>query len=134
VGGATEHPNAGLIRKLYDALVDGNYVSTLRELFSEDVVWHLPGSGPLSGDRRGRDAVLAAMRQFEERSGGTIRIKVHDILANDEHALALLRATGTRGGKRYDSLEIDVYHVRDGKVTEFWSFAEDQRVTDEFWS
>nr|NIO30484.1 hypothetical protein [Gemmatimonadota bacterium] len=45
-----------------------------------------------------------------------------------------LRATGTRGGKRYDSLEIDVYHVRDGKVTEFWSFAEDQRVTDEFWS
>ena len=45
-----------------------------------------------------------------------------------------LRATGMREGKQYDSLQIDVYHIRDGKVTEFWCFAEHQRVTDEFWS
>jgi ketosteroid isomerase-like protein len=48
--------------------------------------------------------------------------------------VALLRATGSRGNKRYDSLEIDVYHISNGRVTEFWSFAEDQRLTDEFWS
>ena len=129
-----EHPNAGVIRRMHEALARGNYIPTLTELFSQDVVWHLRGSGPLSGDHRGRDAVLAAMRQFEERSGGTIRVEVHDILASNEHAVALLRATGSRGGRHYDSLEIDVYHVRDGRVTEFWSFAEDQRLTDEFWS
>jgi ketosteroid isomerase-like protein len=126
-----EHPNVGLIKKAYAAFTTGNYPS---KLFSEDAVWHLPGSGPLAGDHRGRDAVLAAMRRFEQLSGGTIRIEVHDILANDEHAVALLRATGSRGEKRYDALEMDVYHIRDGKVTEFWSFAEDQRLTDEFWS
>ena len=59
---------------------------------------------------------------------------MHDVVANDQHAVALLRAKGERRGKRYDALEIDVFHIRDGKVTEFWSFSEDQRVTDEFWS
>ncbi len=129
-----EHPNVALIKKMYDALVEGNYIATLTELFSQDVVWHLPGSGPLAGQHRGREAVFAAMRQFEQLSEGTIRIEVHDILANDEHAVALLRATGTRRGKHQDSLEIDIHHIRNGKVTEFWSFSEDQRVTDEFWS
>ena len=129
-----EHPNAALIKRAHDAFANGNYVPVWTELFSRDVVWHLPGNGPLAGDHRGRDAVLAAMRRFEQLSGGTIRTEVHDILANDEHAVALLRATGTRGAKRYEALEMDVYHISDGKVTEFWSFSEDQRLTDEFWS
>ncbi len=129
-----EHPNAGLIRRMHEAFAKGDYIATLTELFSEDIVWHLPGRGPLAGDHLGRDAVFAAMREFERLSGRTIRTEVHDILASDEHAVALLRATARRGEKRYDALEMDVYHVRDGKVTEFWSFAEDQRVTDEFWS
>jgi ketosteroid isomerase-like protein len=129
-----EHPNVRLIERAYEAFAQGDYVSTIAELFSEGVVWHLPGSGPLSGEHRGRDAVLAAMRQFEQLSEGTIRTEVHDVLASDDHAVALLRATGSRGNKRYDSLEIDVFHISDGKVTEFWSFAEDQRVSDEFWA
>ncbi len=74
------------------------------------------------------------MRQFERLSGGTIQIELHDVLANDQHAVALLRATGTRGEKQYNSPEIDIYHISEGKVTEFWSFAEDQGATDEFWS
>ena len=129
-----EHPNAGLIRRAHEAFTNGDYVLVWTELFSKDVVWHLLGNGPLAGDHRGRDAVLAAMRRFEQFSGGTIRVEVHDILANDEHAVALLRATGSRGEKRYEALEMDVYHIRDGEVTEFWSFAEDQHLTDEFWS
>lgn len=74
------------------------------------------------------------MRQFEERSGGTIRVELHDVVASDEHAVALLHATATRGEKRYGSLEVDVFHVRDGRITEFWSFAQNQHLTDEFWS
>ena len=129
-----EHPNAALIRRVYEAFIKGGYIATITELFSEDVVWHLPGAHPLSGEHRGRDAVLAAFRRFEELSGGTIQIELHDVLANDEHAVALLRARGSREGKQYRSREIDVYHIKDGKVTEFWSFSEDQRATDDFWS
>lgn len=128
-----EHPNASIIRKWYRAFADGDYSPIIAELLAEDVVWHLPGRHPLSGDHRGRDTVMAAIRRFDDLSA-TLQLEVHDVLANDEHAVALLRATGTRQGKRYDSLEMDVFHIRNGKVTEFWSFSEDQRLNDEFWS
>ena len=128
-----EHPNAVLIRKMYEAFAARGYADAVSELFSNDVVWHPPGSGPLNGDHEGREAVLAAMRWFEERSDGSIRLEVHDVVGGDDHAVALLRATGARQGRRYDSREVDIFHMRDGRVTEFWSFAEDQRLTDEFW-
>lgn len=118
---------------MLEALKRGDYEYGLAR-FAEDVVWHLPGRGPLGGDHEGRGAVLAAMRRFEKLSGGTLDIELHDVFGNDEHVVVLLYATGTRGDKRYDSLEADVYHVRDGLIREFWSLSEDQRLTDEFWS
>jgi ketosteroid isomerase-like protein len=130
-----DHPNAALIRRMHESLAQGVPMPALTELFAQDVIWHLPGRGPLAGEHRGREAVFAAMRRwFEELSGGTLRVEVRDILANDERAVALLRATGSRGEKHYDSPEVDIYQIRNGKVAEFWSYAEDQRVTDEFWS
>ena len=129
-----DHPNVALIRAAYEHFTEGGYVEQAAALFSEDVVWRLPGRGPLAGDHRGIEAVVGAIREFERRAAGTLRVEVYDILANDTHAVALLRAIGNRAGKRYEALEIDVSHVRDGKITEFWSFSEDQDATDEFWS
>ncbi len=128
-----DHPNATLLRKGYEAFGAGD-MATITELFREDVVWHLAGNNPLSGVHRGRDAVFAIFAKTTQLSGGTFKVDVHDVLANDEHAVALTRATASREGKQYDSLDTDVYHVSGGKVTEWWSFAEDQRLADEFWS
>ena len=125
-----EHPNVTLIRRTYEGLMQGYYVSALTETLSDDVVWHLPGSHPLAGDHRGRKAVLEAMAKFD----GFVRIELHDVVGNDQHVVALLRARGSRKGKTYQAMEVDIFHVRDGRVTEFWSFSEDQRLTDEFWS
>jgi hypothetical protein len=63
-----------------------------------------------------------------------IQLEVHDVVANDEHAIALLKARGQRKGREYSALEVDVFHIRDGKIAEFWSFSEDTRLTDAFWS
>ncbi len=128
-----DHPNAELLKKGYGAFASGD-VATMNQLFAEDVVWHLPGNNQLSGVHRGRDAVFAIFAKTTQLSGGTFKIELHDVLANDEHAVALTRATASREGKQYNSLDTDVYHMSGGKVTEFWSFAEDQRLTDEFWS
>ena len=121
-----EHPNATVIRTLYGT---PGGPEAAAHLFHEDAVWHLPGRHPMSGDHAGRAAVLAAMRYFEG-----IQLELHDVLASGEHAVALLRATGSRKGKRYDAREVDIFHLKDGQIVEFWSFSEDQRVTDEFWS
>jgi hypothetical protein len=128
-----DHPNATLLRNGYEAFGKGD-MARITELFSEDVVWHVPGANLISGVHRGRDAVFAMFAKTTQLSGGTFKIDVHDVLANDEHAVALTRGTASREGKQLNSLDTDVYHVSGGKVTEFWSFAENQRVTDEFWS
>ena len=128
-----DHPNAALPRKGYEAFASGD-MATMTDLFAEDVVWHLAGNNPLSGVHRGRDAVFAIFAKTTQLSGGTFKIELHDVLANDQHAVALTRGTASRQGKQLNSLDTDVYHMSNGKVTEFWSFAEDQRLTDEFWS
>lgn len=128
-----DHANAALLRKGYEAFAKGD-MSTLTDLFAEDVVWHQAGNNQLSGVHRGRDAVFAIFAKTTQLSGGTFKIEVHDALANDEHAVALTRGTASRQGKQYESVETAVYHIRNGQVTEFWSFPGDQRAADEFWS
>ena len=128
-----EHANASLLRRGFEAFDKGD-MAALTEVFAQDVVWHVPGDSQLSGVHRGRDTVFAVFAKVGELSGGTYKIDVHDVLANDEHAVALTRGTGSREGKQLNSLDAAVYNMANGKVTEFWFFAEDQRLTDEFWS
>jgi ketosteroid isomerase-like protein len=128
-----EHPNVGLVRRGYEAFAKGD-MATLTELFSQDVVWHLPGNSLNSGEHRGRDAVFAMFAQIAQLTGGTYRVDLHDVLANDEHGVALTRETASRQGRQLDWLGIVVYHIRDGKVTEAWDFIYDQYRYDEFYS
>ena len=127
-----EHPNVGFLKKGYEAFAKGD-MATLTDMFSEDVVWHQAGTSPISGEYRGRDAVFAFLARFAELSGGTFRIELHDVLANDEHGVALSRDRASRQGKQLDASSVEVYHIRDGKIREAWAVQQDQRRYDEFW-
>ena len=65
-----DHPNADLLRKGYEAFDKGD-MAVLTELFAADVVWHVPGTSPISGVHRGREAVFAAFAKTVELSGGS---------------------------------------------------------------
>ena len=71
--------------------------------------------------------------KFAEDSGGTFRVDVHDILANDTHGVALITASGSQGGKTMNSRGTHVVHITGGKLAGSWAFDEDQRQVDEFW-
>jgi ketosteroid isomerase-like protein len=77
-------------------------------------------------------ANAALVRRFYETlfAGGDYRATLAPF--SDDHAAALLWATGSRQGKQYRALEMDVFHIKDGRTSEFWSFSEDQRRTDEY--
>ena len=68
--------------------------------------------------------------QMMESTGGTFRLDIHDILANDTHGVVLLTARATRDGQEVNVREANIWHVADGKATEFWDFAEDNRELD----
>jgi uncharacterized protein len=127
------HPNEDLVRRGYEAFAKGD-VDTLNSLISDDIVWHVPGRSPLAGDYKGKEAVFGLFGKIVELSGGTFGQDIHDVLANDEHALVMVENHAEREGKRLNDRQVHVLHLKDGKVTEFWNHFGDQYATDEFWS
>lgn len=129
-----EHPNETLVRRLYELFSQGD-VEGFLDLLADDVLWHVPGRCPIAGEYKGRQAVLGYFNAIDELSGGTYRIsEVHDVIANDAHAVGLHHSVATRPGKTYDYKETVIMHARDGRVTEVWEAYGDQYEIDEFWS
>ena len=129
----TEHPNIEQARRGYEAFAKGD-LTTLSELIADDVVWHVKGVGPLDGDYRGRDQVFGFFGRLAEETGGTFRLDVHDILANDDHTAVLATLSASRGGKSVETPVVNVSHNRDGKITEFWAATTDPQAALDFWT
>ncbi len=127
------HPNEELVRKGYQALASGD-TDALQEQIADDVVWHVGGRSQLAGDYRGKEEVFNLFGKLIELTGGTFKLEVHDILANDEHTVALVKATAQRDGKALDDNGVQVLHVQDGKVKESWLHPGDEYASDEFFS
>jgi ketosteroid isomerase-like protein len=126
------HPNEDLIRKGYTAFLSGD-MATLDELFADDIVWHAPGRNQLSGTQRGKQEVFETFKKVFDLTGGTFKLEIHDILADDDHAVVLAKATGQREGRTLDDNSVQVFHIQGGKVTEQWLHPGDVYSADEFW-
>lgn len=127
------HRNEELLRTGYEAFGRGD-LETVKEVFSEDIVFHVPGRGLISGEHRGRDSVFGFFAKGQQLSGGSLQIELHDVAATDEHAIALQTNRAERNGKTLDARVVGVYHVREGKATEAWFLTDSQDENDEFWS
>lgn len=129
-----EHPNVERARRGYGAFTEGD-MDTVGELFADDILWHMGGNNMLSGDYKGKEAVFGLFGRLVQETGGTFSQEIHDILANDEHVVVLLRTSAQRKGVRVDQRAVDIMHAdAEGKITEFWRFFEDTAAVDGMWS
>jgi ketosteroid isomerase-like protein len=120
------HPDERVVRGMY-AAINQRDMDGLIAAFAPDAVWHGAGA---SID--GAESIAAMVGQLIEASEGTMQIELHDVLANDEHTVALQVTTAQRGDRGLSDNVVYVYHLRDGKIVEAW-FTGDPRVQDEFW-
>lgn len=128
------HPNEELTRKGYEAFDSGD-METLQQLLAEDVSWYVPGNNTISGEYHGRDEVLQLFAQIGQETGGNFRFEIHDVLANDQHSVALVKAHGERNGVSVDgTTQVHVSHIEDGQIVSFWNHPYDADRFDEFWS
>ncbi len=128
------HPNEELLRGGYEAFGKGDLDALRKDYFDQGIVWHQPGHNPLAGDYHGIDEVLGLFGRLFEITGGTFRTEVHDVLANDEHAVALAHVTADRGDHLLDQSYVHVCHIQNGKLTEAWIHNTDQAAADAFWA
>ena len=118
------HPNVDRIRDGYAAFAKGDF-ATLNDLFAEDIMWHEPGRNQLAGDFRGREAVYQLFGKLMELTEGSFHLDVQAIFADDEHGVSLVDVTASRGGQTIRSYDAHIFHLRDGKIVEFWNGSSD---------
>lgn len=123
-----EHPNAATARAGLEAFTKGD-VATLAALLDDDIVWHAPGNSPYAGTFTGKDETMQRMALMAQE-GVVWGFDVHDVVGNDEHVVALIDATISKGDASARVPQIQIMHVRDGKMTEFWGYNEDQASVD----
>ena len=101
--------------------------------YAEDVVMHLPGRSQLAGVHKGKAAVVAAIRALLARTDGTaVTVEVHDRLASETGVALLLHEVVSRGEETLDLRRVNVYRVREGKITDIDIFEANQYDVDEF--
>jgi hypothetical protein len=105
-------------------------MEAVKALFSADIIWHNGGSTSISGSYRGHEEVFGMFGRMMESTGGSFHLDIHDILANDTHGVVLVTAHATRDGREVSVREANIWHLADGKATEFWDFAEDNGDLD----
>ena len=85
-----------------------------------------------SEPRRGKAALQAATA--EGAADYRITATLHDVVANDEHTIALVEATATRGGRTFTYRTVEIYHIKAGKLVERWAFSDDTAAITAFFA
>jgi uncharacterized protein len=123
----SDHPNAALVRRAIEAFNTGD-IQAYADMIADDVVWHQIGAETM----RGKQAMAESMPGGEV--DWDIKATVHDVVANDEHAVALVEATATRGDRSLTYRTAEIIHIRDGKFAERWAFSDDTQKIIEFFA
>jgi ketosteroid isomerase-like protein len=106
------HPNAALVRRVFAAF--GQDAMAISAAFARDIVWRVPGNTAMSGEYRGRREVVEFLRRTGLETGGTYRSHLHTVFADDDWAVAIYRATGSRNGVDLDIEQALVIRVANG--------------------
>jgi ketosteroid isomerase-like protein len=122
-----DHPNAAIVRAIADETERTGDMSKAFDNVDDDIVWHEIGRDePI----RGKEALMERMSGMPE--GATISTETHDVVANDDHTIQLVTATATMGDRKLVYRTAEIYHMRDGKITERWAFSDDTARISEF--
>ncbi len=122
-----DHPNAAKIRAASQAIEQSGDMTSQMDMVADDVVWHEIGSDePV----RGKQALAERYSGMPE--GASIKVDTHDVVANDDHAIALVTATATMGDQELVYRTAEIYHMKDGKITERWAFSDDTDRINKF--
>ncbi len=100
-------------------------MEALERLIADDIIWHEIGR---SEPRRGKQALRESTADVDYEITG----ETHDIVANDDHVVALVDATATRAGRTFRYRTAEIYHIRDGRLVERWAFSDDTAAIVDF--
>jgi ketosteroid isomerase-like protein len=121
------------LERYWNALMVGD-MDAFAPLVHEDCVVHYPGNHFLSGDHRGRAAIVDLYHKLYKIGieQGTFIGEFHDAVTSDDHCCALIKYTLELGaGQRLTGEAVGVFHLEDGQMREYWLLERDQKMIND---
>jgi uncharacterized protein len=112
----------------------GGPIEPVAELLNEDVVWHVPGTSPIAGDHRGRDAVLEYFQLRRRISNETFRMHMREELVDDEAVVQLVDGRAVLNDREVTWRTVGLYRIRDNRIAETWLVPFELERFDAIWS
>jgi ketosteroid isomerase-like protein len=125
--------NASIVQGIFDAFARKEGLA-LRGVFADDAVWSVPGRGVMAGRYDGREAIFRFLAKLPKETGGTYGSELVDVLASDDRAAALYRASGTRHGRTLALDQVLLFRIDDGLVREVLALPSDPDAFEAFWA
>lgn len=125
--------NAAVVRKIFDAFARKEGLA-LRRLFADDAAWIVPGRGVMAGTYAGREAIFRFLAKLPRETAGTYGSELIDVLASDDRAAALYRATGRRDGRTLELDQVLLFRFDDGLVKHVLALPSDPDAFETFWA
>ena len=126
--------NTEIVQKGYECFGTGD-IEGLLSLFSEDITWSIPEieNAPFAGKRTGTASVGQFFTQLAEAEDIT-RFEPLEFIAEGDKVVVLgySKATVRSTGKSYETDWVHVFHLHDGKVTEFKELFDNAAATRAF--
>jgi ketosteroid isomerase-like protein len=116
------------------AFYAGEDDSAVRDVLTEDIVWHVPGDNAIAGDYHGIDEVLDYFTRRRDLASGSFRMHPRDILTGSgDEVAALTNGTATIDGVEHSWSTVGLYRIRDDRISACWLLPLDPAVFDAIW-
>jgi ketosteroid isomerase-like protein len=125
--------NEVLVRRIFDAFAHKEGLR-LRHVFAPDAVWTVPGEGVMAGVYRGPEQILRFLGRLPKETDGSYGSRLIDVLASEDRAVALYRASGERLGRRLDLDQVLLFRIEGGLVREVLALPADPAAFEAFWA
>ncbi len=120
--------NIAIVKQFFKYYKNNDVVG-LREIFSPDIEWHVPGHHPLAGTKRGVEEVIAYYTQLQKAK---FKAEVIILEGNDDHVIDCHRGWASVGDLKLDMNWVLLYKIKDGKIQSMQNFPSDQHAADAF--
>ena len=122
-------PTADAARVALEALGAGD-AAPLAELVAPDVIWHVPGVHRFAGEFRGRAELTELFERMGDEGIRTAFDEIHAVVGDDEHVVALVRATLHASGGTVPMRSVVVLHFAGETAAEGWTMNDRQDEID----
>ena len=127
-----------VLRKLHaaqNALYGGGDAAGVREVLTEDVVWHVPGRNAIAGRYEGIDEVIEYFVRRRALADRSLRLHPGELLVGDDaHVAALTDGTATIDGSEERWSTVGLYLIREHRVAACWLLPLDPDAFDRIWA